>query len=208
MANWPHTFEVELVETYGWKTALRALRRPMNKEPVEVTPPFGYAGVRYWVPPEDLRLSSTLKEKGDDHAKVLRMIGAGLTIKAPRYWWVEMDTYRIGVEKVSESTMHWKMSQPFLPEDFEDGSHFHSDLLGSAELVDLNIIRQAVKEGRSPIHHLKQEIPESFLQTRDLTISYQTFRRIYGARKDHKLPHWHDFCAFIETLPYAEALIL
>ena len=38
--------------------------------------------------------------------------------------------------------------------------------------------------------------------------SYQTLRRIYIQRKNHRLPEWHQFVDWVRTLPYAEELIL
>ena len=31
---------------------------------------------------------------------------------------------------------------------------------------------------------------------------------MYHARKNHKLDEWHDFCDWIESLPYAKELII
>lgn len=45
-------------------------------------------------------------------------------------------------------------------------------------------------------------------QKRVYKISYQTFRRIYQQRKDHRLPSWQAMIQFIEKLPFAEELIL
>lgn len=55
---------------------------------------------------------------------------------------------------------------------------------------------------------LKSLLPESFMQKRIWIFSYQTLRRIYWQRRNHRLPTWHRFCEFIETLPYADELIL
>lgn len=183
-------FEIELIETYGMKTALQALRRPMNIEPVGNSEPSE----------DDLRIMTALVKQGDDHAKFARMIGAGFTIRAPRYWWIEFATYRIGIESVSESTMHRKISEPFKYDDFEDGGIF----LGTLE--QLNIAREHI-DSKFLVYELKQMLPEGFLQTRDIVANYQTLRHIYWGRKDHKLPHWQEFCKFIETLPYSEQLI-
>ena len=39
--------------------------------------------------------------------QAIRAINATLSIQAPRWWWVEMDTYDVGVIKLcGESTMH------------------------------------------------------------------------------------------------------
>lgn len=55
----------------------------------------------------DIALLTRLIRAGDEHAKAARGIIFYLDITAPRYWWQEMSTYRIGVECLSsESTMH------------------------------------------------------------------------------------------------------
>ena len=55
---------------------------------------------------------------------------------------------------------------------------------------------------------MKSNLTEGTMQRRVQYFSYQTLRRIYYQRKDHRLPHWHKFCAWIESLPYAKELIL
>lgn len=51
-------------------------------------------------------------------------------------------------------------------------------------------------------------LPESWLQTRMFDCDYATLRNIYCWRKNHKLTEWHKFCEWIESLPYAEELII
>ncbi len=51
-------------------------------------------------------------------------------------------------------------------------------------------------------------LPESWLQTRTVTLSYANLRNIYFQRQNHKLKEWHFFCDWISTLPYAKELIL
>ena len=55
---------------------------------------------------------------------------------------------------------------------------------------------------------IKEILPTSFKQKRVQMFSYQTLRRIYIQRKNHRLPHWQVFCNWIETLPFAQELIL
>jgi hypothetical protein len=183
------TFEIETIETYGIQTALRALRRPMNRKPAKNTEPLD----------TDMRLMLELVKKGDDHAKFARMIGVGFTVKAPRYWWIEFATYRAGIESVSESTMHRKMSEPFTEDDFEDGIFIDC-------LEDINARRKDYLNGYWTLYSLKGMIPESYLQTRDIVANYQALRHIYHARKGHKLPHWQVFREWMETLPYSQLI--
>lgn len=55
---------------------------------------------------------------------------------------------------------------------------------------------------------IKNILPSSFMQKRVQYFSYQTLRRIYFQRRNHRLPHWHIFCDWIKTLPFADELIL
>jgi len=50
---------------------------------------------------------------------------------------------------------------------------------------------------------MKNELPEGTMQKRIVMLSYQTLRRIYKQRRGHRLPHWREFCLWIETLPYS-----
>ena len=95
-------------------------------------------------------------------------------INAPRYWWQEMDTYRVGAERLSsESTMH-----------------IEGKGLSEEELIEM-----------------KENLTEGHMQKRVWMFSYQTLRRIYIQRKNHRLPQWRTFCQWIETLPFAENFI-
>ena len=104
------TFTIELNDTPQFMTAIRALRRPMNVEIGRVSEPTE----------ADLILGRKLVLRGDDHAKFARLIHVGFTCRAPRYWWIEFSTYRVGADSVSESTMHRKLSEPWVAADFED----------------------------------------------------------------------------------------
>lgn len=57
-------------------------------------------------------------------------------------------------------------------------------------------------------YSILQMLPESYNQKRTVLLNYAVLRNMYHARKDHKLDEWHDFCAWIETLPYAKELIM
>lgn len=55
---------------------------------------------------------------------------------------------------------------------------------------------------------LIQQLPDSYNQTRTVTLDYAVLRNQYTARKNHKLQEWRDYCIFVECLPYFEELIL
>ena len=51
-------------------------------------------------------VAERLAQRDNGHNKFLESIVVWLDVIAPRYWWQEFDTYRIGVSKQSSSTMH------------------------------------------------------------------------------------------------------
>ena len=51
-----------------------------------------------------------------------------------------------------------------------------------------------------------QLLPSSYNQRRTVMMNYEVLAGIYPMRKDHKLDEWHDFCHWIEELPYSEII--
>ena len=111
--------KIQTLEISGYFSALRAMRLPYKSQdksdtdieslvyPVQHSKNFLYGKYEITVGDKDLKLLSNLVKTGDEHAKVIRGIVVSVEIDAPRYWWQEMDTYRIGHERLSsESTMH------------------------------------------------------------------------------------------------------
>ena len=178
--------DIETIEICGMASALRALRLPFGKEMrsecyigmainEDYQPPLFQYGADCYINDKDLKLMSTLIKRGDEHAKAIRGIIAYAEINAPRYWWQEMDTYKIGAERLSsESTMH-----------------IQGKGLTTEELIKM-----------------KEELKEGTMQKRVEYFSYQTLRRIYIQRRNHRLPHWHKFCEWIEGLPFFDTLII
>lgn len=174
---------VSLIEVAGFASALQALHLPFGKPcNSNVQADFTYnkdCGVLYTtsavlISPGDEKLLKRLVKAGDEHSKVLRGVVAYLRINAPRFWWQEFDTYRVGCERLaSESTMH-----------------IQGRGLTEAELV-----------------RMKSKLPEGTMQERIVMVSYQTLRRIYMQRRNHRLPHWREFCQWIACLPYSWLIV-
>ena len=132
---------------------------------------------------------------GGGHNKFLETITLTLDVKAPRYWWQEFDTYRVGVTKQSESTMHTIMVRELTEDDFE------GDVRDGA-LVDLNAIREAYLSCREfndeggvdyYFEMMKTNIPEGYLQRRIVCLNAKALQNMYTQRKHHRLPEWHQF---------------
>lgn len=181
--------EIKTLEIAGFASAVSALRLPFTKECRSAVSSFhmidhscvldDYLFIKYGssvnIDEKDMHLMSVLVKRGDEHAKVVRGIMVYAEINAPRYWWQEMDTYRVGTDRLSsESTMH-----------------IQGKGMSEEELV-----------------RMKSELTEGTMQKRVQVFSYQTLRRIYIQRKNHRLPHWRLFCDWIKGLPFAKDLIL
>jgi hypothetical protein len=147
---------------------------------------------------KDINLLSGLAKKGPSEGKGLRAIQVWATIRAPRYFWCQMDTYKVGTVTLSQSTMHTLgRKYPILPSDF-------CIEIPQSYLDEMN--RLSLEAGNEDI--VKGMLPESYMQIRGVNLNYQVLRHIYQDRKNHRLKEWHIFCDAIKELPYAEELIM
>lgn len=180
-----------------------------------------------FIGPNDLDLAHRMIKAGTSDSKFLRQINVSVDITAPLYWWKEFDTYKIGTVANSTSTMHKLASTPITfdcfekedyngslvlsEEDTEEGifGFFVDDM--SKELIEhLEILRKKYLETKNK-HYWKELIrwlPNGWLQTRTVTMNYAVLRNQYFQRQHHKLSEWHRYCEWIESLPYADDLIL
>lgn len=119
---------IDNVEIFGWEAAIRGARNPMNswdrsdshwafEDPETAVDPDDPEMV-YVVGKNDLDLMKRLVAAGSDHSKFMRMINVSLDITAPRFWWEQFSTYRIGVVQNSTSTMHKLTYKTFEISDF------------------------------------------------------------------------------------------
>lgn len=127
------------------------------------------------------------------HNKFLESIGVWIDIDAPRYWWSQFDTYRIGTTKQSESTMHTLVRRSLTQDDFED----------EIDERVLDILNYFIKGDN--LKRAKAHLPEAFLQRRLVFTNYKTLRNVYAQRLTHKLPQWQFFCdALVSQLEHPE----
>lgn len=196
-------------ETFGWKTAVRGMRNPLNswKSSDSTFSPKVVLGKN------DLKLMRNLVKAGSDHGKFMRMIVVSCDIVAPLYWWKEMDTYKVGTVANSCSTMHKIGDKPFVRDDFSyDHMNKKSLKLLDVTIKILNRDRQEWlgenKKDKGRWWQLIQCLPTSYNQKRTWMANYGVLRNIYHARKNHKLDEWWKFCQWIEHLPYSELITM
>ena len=173
--------------------------------------------------PNDMNLAKKLIKAGTEHRKFLRQIMVSVDITAPLYIWKEFDTYKINVTSNSTSTMHKLATTPITLECFEIGDLAEMDMiipivgseitLEQAKNAIIDIcegLRQKYLETKDKKYwkELVRWLPESWLQTRTITMNYENLRNIYHQRNGHKLSEWHEICHWIELLPYAKDFII
>ena len=127
--------------------------------------------------------AALLAFKQGGHNKFLESIQVWIDIEAPRAWWSEMDTYRVGTTKQSESTMHTLAKRAPAQDDFEPGTDSYQ-IQGFIVLWD---------EIKSDIHRLKMNLPEGFLQRRVISTNYKVLQNILWQRDGHRLKLWKVF---------------
>lgn len=180
-------------EVSGIKTAMRAMRNPMNSW--EKSDSYMMGG-EFALGEDDKHLSQKLTNAGAEHCKHLRMITVWADMELPRYLWQEMDTYR-HMEKVSCSTIHKLLDRKLTLDDFEsEGIEGH--LVDS--LVEINML--IGDKDPNALKIAKSILPESYLQKRTVCTNYQQLLNIYNQRKGHRLQQWRRICDWILELPY------
>ena len=128
------------------------------------------------------RVSQRCAKKGNGEDKFLRMIQIWADVTAPRFWWSEFDTYKVGTVALSESTMHTLGKRPLTPEDFET----------PIEPDYLDTLNSALRSDNA-IDFNKGMLPEGFLQRRIVNFNYAVLANMIRQRSKHKLPQWRQF---------------
>lgn len=228
-----HLIKVENVETFGWESAIRGMRNPLNSWDKSDSDCItccrerkdaDCADCKLYIGPADLKLMKTLARAGSDHAKYLRMINVTMDITAPLFWWKEFDTYKVGTVANSCSTMHKIMDRDFTADDFswdtitkfDDGfievivgtlNEFRDAYVNYDDYKEQDVIENGVT--KNDIWRLLIEVlPSSYNQRRTVQMNYQVCWNMYQARKNHKLTEWVDLCKEFERLPYFKEVFL
>ena len=169
-----------------------------------------------FIGPKDMRLAQALVSGGSEHRKFLRQIQVSVDITAPLYWWKEFDTYKVGTTANSTSTMHKLTSKPITLDCFEIDDYVnigwpneHNNFIKTELIPYLEHLRLKYLETEDKKYwkELIRWLPESWLQTRTVTMNYENLIAIVHQRSHHKLTEWHQFIDWIKTLPYANELI-
>ena len=170
--------KVTVLEEHGYESAMLGLSLSYGQDPGCME-----------------HVAKRLRFLGDGHNKYLETIVVWLDVTAARYFWQQFDTYRVGITKQSESTMHTITARPLGADDFEHP-------VNEPHLEFLNeLIEQRAWD------RVKWDLPESFLQRRVVCANYMALQRIVRQRRTHRLEDWRVFIdRILEQVEHPEFL--
>lgn len=213
--------KLEYLKTFNFEGAIRGMRNPMNSWNKSDS---DFRGNIPKLGENDLNLAKRLIRAGGEHRKFLRQIFICFDLTAPLYFWKEFDTYKVGTTANSTSTMHKLASTPITEECFElenldmvissgkniDGEYefyfydYFEDVMIACE--ELRVRYNHTKDKRY-WKALIQLLPESWLQTRTVTMNYENVYSIIRQRSNHKLSEWNWLIEQFKQLPYSYELL-
>ena len=217
----------ENTEVFNIAGALRGMRNPLESWKKSDSQWVTVNGVKiYNVGDNDIDLATRLIKAGEPHRKFMRQIFISVDITAPLYWWKEFDTYKVGTVANSTSTMHKLASTPITVRCFEMDDFDELDKLPLIELENvrctmrtywewalipmLEKLRQKYNETKDKRYwkELIRLLPESWLQTRTVTMNYENVLNMVKYREGHKLTEWSkSFMEWARQLPFSEVFI-
>ena len=187
----------ELIECHGYEPPVLGMMLSYGKTSYD----------NFEATTEDIdRLAAKLAPMDGGHNKFLEQIQYWILIQAPLFWWKQFDTYRVGVSKSSESTMHksWKNG---LTHDMFETPIFVETLDNINELItEYNQDTTSTARKAYLQECIIGNLPDGYLQTRLVNINAKSLRNMYFQRKDHKLSQWRDFCTWIKELPHGDMI--
>ena len=125
------------------------------------------------------KVAQTLAFKGGGHNKFLESMQVWLLIRGSLSFWKQFDTYRCGISKQSESTMHTLKHRTLTSQDFTEET-----------FCIPNIKNLSIDE-------MRDSLPSGFLECRVVNTNYKTLQNIVHQRENHKSKKWN---IFIEQL--------
>lgn len=166
-----------------------------------------------------INLSKAASAENGAHGQFLTGIRVAFDLTCTNKMWVEAERYRFLEFVSSQSTMH-RITKFDLDEAYNEYVDPRVVEIMKEKVKEYNdlcnaIVPQSCEEMERHNQLKKQKYleilytnPAGFELTARMTTNYRCLKNIYNQRKDHRLPEWREFCAWIETLPYAKELIL
>jgi hypothetical protein len=177
------------VNVYGLNEALVASGYPMKTsvdEKMELPTPADMMRMN--------KLGNTPIGSGHDNA--LNGIVVQFDVTLPVKVWTELQRYHFVDFVSSQSTMH-RLAQMDLKTAFDPNTDERV-----IEIVKELQDKYNATGAKEDYLRLLLSCPVGLLLTARMTTNYRQLKTVYKQRRNHRLPHWHVFCEWIEQLPY------
>lgn len=173
-------------KVYGLEDSVRASKYPMATDLTKLTSDITSTVIRLG-----------LSEPGSGHDNWLNGVLVQFDLTFSLKAWTEAQRYHFLDFVSSQSTMH--RITKFDPET-QCNDYVLSEVIGM-----LRVLIDEYNNDPTPENYLRvlYNVPAGFRLTARMTTNYRQLKTIYLQRKNHRLPEWREFCAWIETLPHA-----
>ena len=137
------------------------------------------------------KIAETLAFKQGGHNKFLESIQVWMLVRGSISFWKQFDTYRAGITKQSESTMHTLKHRTLTSQDFTEETFCFANI---NNINDIDVLRD--------------NLPSGFLECRVVNTNYKTLQNIIHQRKNHKSKKWNTFIEMLlQQVEHPEFLI-
>lgn len=212
--------KVENVRIYDLEESLIASGYPMRTMAIQ----------NQGLDEKDLKRGHNLSKACDRgngaHGQYLTGIRVNFDLTFTNKAWVEAERYRFLEFVSSQSTMHRitkfdlreqynEYVDPRIIDIMEEKVNKYNELANKIQRIEKLEekpvsdfwLMDAKEELKLRYLEILYSNPAGFQLTARMATNYRCLKNIYIQRKNHRLPEWREFCAWIETLPYFEELI-
>ena len=166
-------------------------------------------------------LVNATKTGNGAHAQFMTGIRVNFDLTFSNKAWVEAERYRFLEFVSSQSTMH-RITKFDLDNQYNKYVDSRIIEIMKSKVQEYNKVmelRDSYDKDDQRREDLTEQLKDAYLEilysnpagftlTARMTTNYRCLRNIYMQRKDHRLPEWRAFCKWIETLPYAQELLI
>lgn len=189
--------KISNVKVYDLKESVIACRNAMRISPPEYTEEEFQNSL-----PRAIKLCQASKGEVKCHANFRTGIRVSFDVEYPNYISPEMQRYHWFDIVTSASKMHKLMEM-----DFDKCCNKWVTQETIAQMKRL-VEKYNADKTEENFMILLSNCPMGIKLFMRVSTNYEQLRTMYLQRKNHRLPEWRSFCQWIETLPYAQDLII
>lgn len=185
----PDFGRITQAKVYGLDESIRRAKFPMTVDICQLTPELT-KGIA----------SLAQSEKGEGHDNWLNGVVVQFDLEYTVKAWTEAERYHFLDFVSSQSTMH-RLAKFDLDNQYDE----HTDPRSIAIVKELVAKYNETHDPEDYLCALMSN-PCGMKLVAGMTTNYRQLKTIYAQRRNHRLPEWREFCAWIETLPHAELI--